>query len=137
MQHLDNMEDRVDALLRQIANGAERRDKIVEAVSQAVADTGSLSACVEDVRTVSRRMLISFVDTSSGLARTVGVSASLAERSSRRVKQLDMLLRRVREAQVVANSLQEMRHTVASVNETMHSGDLERIVELIRKYEEA
>ncbi|KAF8284907.1 putative COG4 transport protein [Trypanosoma cruzi] len=137
MQHLDNMEDRVDALLRQIANGAERRDKIVEAVSQAVADTGSLSACVEDVRTVSRRMLISFVDTSSGLARTVGVSASLAERSSRQVKQLDMLLRRVREAQVVANSLQEMRHTVASVNETMHSGDLERIVELIRKYEEA
>ncbi|EKF39043.1 hypothetical protein MOQ_000736 [Trypanosoma cruzi marinkellei] len=137
MQHLDNMEDRVDALLRQIAHGAERRDQIVEVVSQAVADTGSLSACVEDVRTVSRRMLISFVDTSSGLARTVGVSASLAERSSRRVKQLDMLLRRVREAQVVANSLQEMRHTVASVNETMHSGDLERIVELIRKYEEA
>ncbi|RNF27401.1 uncharacterized protein Tco025E_00331 [Trypanosoma conorhini] len=137
MQRLDNFEERVDALLRRIAKGAERRDELVEEVSQAVADTASLSACVEEVRAVSRRMLLSFVDTSASLARTIGVSASLAERSSRRVKQLDALLRRVREAQVVADSLQEMRRTVAGVTDTIDAGELERTVELICKYEAA
>ncbi|ESL10651.1 hypothetical protein TRSC58_01612 [Trypanosoma rangeli SC58] len=137
MQRLDNLEERVDTLLRRIAKGAERRDELVEGVWQVVADTGSLSACVEEVRAVSRRMLLSLVDTSAGLARTIGVSASLAERSSRRVKQLDALLRRVREAQMVADSLREMRHTVAGVNETIGAGDLERTVELICKYEAA
>ncbi|ORC85046.1 uncharacterized protein TM35_000381210 [Trypanosoma theileri] len=137
MYRTDTLEDRVELLLRRIAKGAEQRDAVLENVAHAVADTASLTACVDDVRTVSRRMLFSCVDSGAGLARTIAVSAALAGRSSRRVKQLDLLLRRVRDAKTTADALREMRHTIARVNSTIDAGDLERTVQLLRKYEEA
>ncbi|KAH9588816.1 Conserved oligomeric Golgi complex [Trypanosoma melophagium] len=137
MYRTGTLEDRVELLLCRIAKGAEQRDAVLENVAHAVADTASLTACVDDVRTVSRRMLFSSVDSAAGLARTIAVSAGLAGRSSRRVKQLDLLLRRVRDAKTTADALREMRHTVARVNSTIDAGDLERTVQLLRKYEEA
>ncbi|AAZ12790.1 hypothetical protein, conserved [Trypanosoma brucei brucei TREU927] len=134
----NSLDDRVEFLLRRVAKLTEQRQHIAQDIARSViADGGSLSSSIEEIKAVSYGLLPQFADRGAGLARHIAISASLAESSSRRVKQLDFLLSRVRAARMVADSLQEMRRSVIAVQTMIDRDELESAVQLIRKYEEA
>ncbi|KAG8347556.1 putative COG4 transport protein [Trypanosoma vivax] len=138
LRQLETLEDRTEFLLHRVAKLAYDRQNIIQDVMHTIsADSASLVASLEELRAVSCRLVPQFVDGSASLARRIKLSAALAERSSRRVKQLDLLLSRVQEAKLVADSLQEMRRTVGAIRAMADSDDLHGIVELIHKYEDA
>nr|CCC91777.1 conserved hypothetical protein [Trypanosoma congolense IL3000] len=134
----NSLDDRVEFLLRRIAKLAEQRHHIEQDITRSMTTEGSsLSACFEELRAASQCLLPQFAERGAGLARRIAVSAALAESSSRRVKQLDLLLNRVQEARLVADSLREVRWTVMALQPMIDRDELEDAVQLIRKYEKA
>lgn len=137
MKHVDNIEERVDRLLQQVLKQTERRDHLLDEVATLVQDHHALQPTLTEIHDVRYQLVPTYVENSAALAHTVESSAALAERSSKKVKRLDALLRRVQRVKSMAESMVAMEHDVAEVPQALERKDLERTVALLKSYEEA
>jgi conserved oligomeric Golgi complex subunit 4 len=137
LRHIDAVEERSDQLLLRVQDSVRRRDALLQEIRQSVHAESELSAALEEIHHVQYRLMPQYVHRSAALARTVAANASLAERSSKRVKRLDALLQRVQATSAIVDAMKAMESDVAQVSAVLEAGNIEKTVELLRSYEEA
>lgn len=137
MLHVENIADRVDALLLRVVKGTEQRDHILSEVSALLKDHSTLQPILKEINETRYQQLPAYVEKAATLARTLERSASLADRSSRNVKRLDTLLSRVEATKAMTEAMLSMGAKVQEAPRTLAAGDLDRTVELINDYQSA
>ncbi|KPA80836.1 hypothetical protein ABB37_04262 [Leptomonas pyrrhocoris] len=137
LKHIDSVEERADQLLQRVQDSVRRRDAFLQQIRQSVHADGELNAALHDIDNVRYRLMPQYVHRSAALARTVAANASLAERSSKRVRRLDVLLQRVQETNRIVEAMRAMESDVAQVSTVLEAGDIEKTVELLHSYKEA
>lgn len=137
LRHIENVEERTDHVLQRVRDGVRRRDALLGDIRHAVHAEGELHAALQEIGHVQYRLMPQYVHRSAGLARTVAANASLAERSSKRVRRLDALLQRVQDTRAIVDAMKAMEGDVAQVSTVLESGDIEKTVQLLHSYEAA
>ncbi|KAI5685335.1 COG4 transport protein [Leishmania braziliensis] len=137
LRHIDNVDERFDQVLQRLRDGVRRRDAILSDIRQSIHADGELHTSLREISNVQYRLMPQYVHRSATLARTVVANASLAERSSKRVRRLDALLQRVQETSAIVDAMKAMENDVAQVSSVLASGDIEATLLLLRSYEEA
>ncbi|GET85792.1 hypothetical protein, conserved [Leishmania tarentolae] len=137
LKHIDNVEERFDQTLQRVRDGVRRRDTALNDIRQSVHTESELHTSLREISNVQYRLMPQYVHRSAALARTVAANASLAERSSKRVRRLDALLQRVQQTCAIVDAMKTMENDAAQVSSALDSGDIEKILQLLHSYEEA
>ncbi|KAK7196388.1 COG4 transport protein [Novymonas esmeraldas] len=137
LKHIENVEERSDQLLQRVRDGVRRRDAVLQEVRHVIHAEGEMHASLQSIAHVQSRLMPQYVRRSATLARTVGENASLAERSSKRVRRLDALLQRVQTTSAIVDAMTAMEGDVAQVPRALEAGDVAKTVALLHSYEEA
>ncbi|KAG5487067.1 hypothetical protein LSCM1_07737 [Leishmania martiniquensis] len=137
LRHIDNVEERFDQALQRVRDGVRSRDAVLNEIRQSIHAESELHMCLREISNVQYRLMPQYVHRSAALARTVAANASLAERSSKRVRRLDTLLQRVQETSAIVDAMKSMESDVAQVPSALDAGDIETTLQLLHSYEEA
>lgn len=137
LKHIDNVEERFDQALQRVRDGVRRRDAALNDIRQSIHAESELHAPLREISNVQYRLMPQYVHRSAALARTVAANASLAERSSKRVRRLDALLQRVQQTCAIVDAMKAMENDVAQMSSVLDSGDIDKILQLLHSYEAA
>ncbi|KAG5486324.1 hypothetical protein CUR178_07635 [Leishmania enriettii] len=137
LKHIDNVEERFDQVLQRVRDGVRRRDTVLNDIRQSIHAESELHTSLREISNVQYRLMPQYVHRSAALARTVAANASLAERSSKRVRRLDALLQRVEETSAIVDAMKSMENDVAQVTSVLEAGDIEKTLQLLHSYDEA
>ncbi|KAG5511425.1 hypothetical protein JKF63_07388 [Porcisia hertigi] len=137
LKHIDNVEERFDQVLQRVRDGVRRRDAALNDIRMSIHAENELRASLQEISNVQCRLMPQYVHRSAELARTVAANASLAERSSKRVRRLDALLQRVQGTRAIVDAMKTMENDVAQVASVLEAGDIEKTLQLLHSYEEA
>ncbi|CAJ1986032.1 COG4 transport protein [Leishmania donovani] len=137
LKHIDNVEERFDQALQRVRDGVRRRDAALNDIRQSIHAESELHTSLREISNVQYRLMPQYVHRSAALARTVAANASLAERSSKRVRRLDALLQRVQQTCAIVDAMKAMENDAAQVSSVLDSGDIDKILQLLHSYEAA
>lgn len=139
LNHISNIDERADQLLQRVQDSVWRRDRLLLDIGHAINDDANrqLRASLEQIENVQLRLMPQYVHHSARLARTVASNASLAERSSKRVKRLDAILRHVQATSRIVEAMQSMQRDVEQIEKVMADGNVEKTVELLQSYDKS
>ncbi|KAG5487620.1 hypothetical protein LSCM4_08065 [Leishmania orientalis] len=137
LKHIDNVEERFNQVLQRVRDGVRRRDTVLNDIRQSIHAESELHTSLREISNVQYRLMPQYVHRSAALARTVAANASLAERSSKRVRRLDALLQRVEETSAIVDAMKSMENDVAQVPSVLEAGDVEKTLQLLHSYDEA
>lgn len=137
LRHIDNVEERFDQALQRVRDGVHRRNAALNDIRQSIHAESELHTSLREISNVQYRLMPQYVHRSAALARTVAANASLAERSSKRVRRLDALLQRVQHTCAIVDAMTAMENDVAQMSSVLDSGDVEHTLQLLHSYEAA
>lgn len=139
MKRVEHLEGRCHQHLAAASEAASQRELLLAAVSSQLDDEAndSRSAPLDVLESVNLQQLHKLQEQATTITRTLGSTALLAERASKKVKRLDFLLDRVTQTREIAVALQQQRANIDKISGAIEQGDLAAATECVQKYENA
>lgn len=130
------LEERASLLLSRVAREAEERERLKEVTGSALRDVEAQGVMAK-VKAAYHVPLSQLIKRVGDVAARVNSFAAATTQRSATMRQLHNLLARVEATEAVTESLFEMDKSIKEISDALSASDVERVVSLIKRYDEA